>query len=150
MHHDNPDDVRTYAARCKEYYQWINTLDYVTGAYTFLWCNTDSGFTDFTWERMPGMAEMMSEPWDRLAELPGYEQAPQPDPELPAEPVEEPKGETMTEEQKKILAALDDAWGVLNKLEAAADQAKADTARIRAQIISIKEAAGLNAPGPLA
>jgi hypothetical protein len=76
------------------------------------------------------------------------------DPELPASkeledaPPKPTKEDTplLTDEQQKILVALDDSWGVLNKLEAAADQAKADAERIRAQIIAIKAAAGLNSP----
>jgi hypothetical protein len=74
------NDIRLYAEQTKKYYQWINSLDYVTGAYTFLWCNTDPGFDDLTWEKMPGMVEMMSDGWDRTAELGGTTTVPVPEP----------------------------------------------------------------------
>jgi hypothetical protein len=79
----------------------------------------------------------------------GYEQSPQPDPELPATPQPETGG-TMTEEQKKILAALDDQWGTLDRIEAGLLDTKTETQRLRSQLLAIKDAAGLNAPNPKA
>jgi hypothetical protein len=58
----------------------------------------------------------------------------------------EPVEETMTEEQKKLLALLDDMWGTLDKAEANADRVKDNCERIRAQVIAVKKAAGLNVP----
>ena len=56
----------------------------------------------------------------------------------------------MTEEQKKILAALDDQWGTLDRIEAGLLDTKTETQRLRSQLLAIKDAAGLNAPNPKA
>jgi len=61
------------------------------------------------------------------------------------------EGTTMTSgtvmtEQQKILAALDDMWGRTKDLDAYADEIALKTERIRAQIIAVKEAVGLNSP----
>lgn len=55
----------------------------------------------------------------------------------------------MTEEQKAaILAAMGDAWGRCEDLVAYADEIKLKAERIKAQIINIKKAAGLDTPSP--
>jgi len=41
---------------------------------------------------------------------------------------------------------LDDIWGRLNEMEAMANEILAKCARIRAQIITIKQGAGLDSP----
>lgn len=94
VNRENQSDILAYADQCKQYVWYLNSLPYVVAGFTFLYCRRDPGFADLTWADMPRMMDYMSEPWDRKAELPGYEHVPQPDPEMP--PVQEPEGEAMT------------------------------------------------------
>lgn len=57
----DPADVARYATECQRYYAWLNSLDYVVAAFTFLYCNQDPAFDDLTWSQMPGMVEAMQQ-----------------------------------------------------------------------------------------
>jgi len=64
------NDIRAYAEEIKRFTRWINSLDWVVGATYFLGCCFDSSndFFDLTWNRTPGIIEMLSDGWDRRDE----------------------------------------------------------------------------------
>ncbi len=75
------DDIADYAEQTKRYYQWVNSLDYVVAAFTFLYCRRDPVFSDLTWADMPTMLDRMRDGWDRRSEGEWSTPAPEPQPE---------------------------------------------------------------------
>jgi hypothetical protein len=146
----NQVDMALYYEQIKRFNQWLNSKPEVVGQFYFLAFENDTAFYGLSLENMPGAWDALAS-FDRQSEgqwaLPIWTP---PDVPVLDEPVTTPEpegGNVLTEEQRAgILAALDDCWGVLNRMDEQADQAKADVARIRAQIIAVKEAAGLNSP----
>jgi len=150
------DDIRAYAAQCKRFIAWCNSLSFVVWTTNFLGCCNDTSydFMDLTLNRAPGLVEMLSAPWDRQSEgkwaLPIWTP-----PDLPVmdDPIPEPEpiGETMLNEEQKAaaLAACDHLWAVASILRGPR-LTRARYAELAATIendtVLIKEAAGLNSP----
>ncbi len=75
---DDVSDIANYAEQTKQYYRWVNSLDYVVAAFTFLYYRRDPVFAELSWYDMLTMLDRMENGWDRLSE--GEFAAPQPQP----------------------------------------------------------------------